>query len=141
MWQIKSRAGKELFERERGSERPWVKGISFYLIAPEGDLDSWKERADPMENPLFRPEYWCLQVGGGNCSACLSANWCVFALFFEYCGQLPWNLSHSLATTTPFSFFKSPSFQVEVTYLKSFSCNKVKFNFSVKNVNFALRSI
>lgn len=52
---------------------------------------------------------------------------------------MPWNQCHSLAT--PPSLFLSPAFQVEVTYLKPFSFNKVKFNFSVQNINFAVRSI
>lgn len=72
--QIKSRAVKELFERGRDSERPWVKGISFYLTAAERDLleiDSVKGITDPVKRSfLCRPEWCCFQVAGGRCSAC-----------------------------------------------------------------------
>lgn len=65
-----------------------------------------------MENPLYSGQSIAVSrwvVGTVLLAVC---QW-VFFFFFEYCGQLPWNRCHSLATTTP--LFLSPSFQLEVT--------------------------
>lgn len=107
--QIKPRAVKELFERERGSERPCVKGISFYLIPPEGDLldlDSWKERADPHgESSLFRPEYAASRWVVGTVLLAV----CQWVVCFFFLSILASCLGTSVILwpppTPPFSFF------------------------------------
>lgn len=111
---IKSRAPKELFE-EGILRGPWVKGISFYLIAKEGDpleINNFKGVTDPVKKSfLGRPERCHVSrwvVGGVQLALC---RWG----FTEYCGLLPWNRSHSLAFSSPFLFFLS---HVLVMYLK-----------------------
>lgn len=92
-----------------------MKGISFYLIAKEGDLleiNNFKGVTDPVKKSfLCRPEHCCVSrwvVGGVQLALC---QWG----FIEYCSVLPWNLSHSLAPSSPSLFFLS---HVLVMYLK-----------------------
>ena len=67
-----------------------------------------------MENPLYPGQSIAASrwVVGAVLLARLPMG--AFALFFEYCGQLPWNLSHSLAATNPFSFFNAPPFRLKL---------------------------
>lgn len=90
-----------------------------------------------MENPLYSGQSMLPPGGWWELFCLLSANGWLF--FFSM-------VASCLGTSVilwppPPSLFLSPAFQVEVTYLKSFSFNKVKFNFSVQNINFAVRSI
>lgn len=94
-----------------------------------------------MENPLYSGQSMLPPGGWWELFCLLSANgWFVFFFWVSWPVALE-PVSFFGHHPPPPSLFLSPSFQVEVTYLKSSSFNKVKFNFSVKNINFAVRSI
>lgn len=81
-----------------------MRGISFCLIAKEGDLleiNNFKGVIDPVKKSfLCRPERCGVSrwvVGGVRLALC---QWG----FTEYCSLVTWNLPHSLASSSPSLF-------------------------------------